>query len=63
LIFTDPGGNALEPDNDPDFFFEGKPGELSAALGFCLKYRSGCPIVHTSWGNILLAKFITEGDG
>jgi hypothetical protein len=48
LVFSDRGRNALKPDNDPDLFFKGKPGEFSAALGFRLKYRSGCPIVHTS---------------
>jgi len=48
LISPDRGRNTLKPDNDPDFFFKGKPGEFSAALGFRLEYRPDCPIVHTS---------------
>jgi len=46
MIVSHRGGNALKPDNDPDFFFKGKQGQLSAALGLCPEYRSGYPVVH-----------------
>ena len=45
-VFSDRGRDALKPDNDPDFFFKGKPGEFSAALSFRFEYRSDRSIVH-----------------
>jgi hypothetical protein len=46
FVFADRGGDALKPDNDPDFFLKGKPGEFAAAIGLRSEYRFDYPIVH-----------------